>query len=621
MKLSAIINKVLSESGSAFFYTPAYYSESLSYLFFNPVQKLIAHKSDFKSALDEIDNSIKKLSGFGLIDYETGYLLEKKIENLFPETDQPILNFYFFNTEDVQVINSNSIEFPDDTNADKFSINNFKLNASKENFIKALDRIHHYISEGDTYQVNYSIKGKFSFKGDYSAFFEQLIFNQSAKYITFINTGDSIIISLSPELFFDIKDRYISTRPMKGTIQRGVNNQSDSLNRYSLKNSEKNKAENLMILDLLRNDLGRISKFGSVRVRKIFELEKYETLSQMVSEVESELNDNIKFSDIIKNIFPCGSVTGAPKIRTMEIIKELEKESRGIYTGTIGLFHKSKIKFNVAIRTMKIIPGTGEGELGIGSGVVWDSEPEKEYDEVLLKSNFLLNPSSYFELFETMKYEKGIVLRLEDHLERLKDAAAFFLFSFDKEKILELISEQIIRLNNEKDYRLKLILNKYGNCRIESRDIATLPEEIKIIISEKTISTQNRFQYFKTTNRQLYNEEHTFYSAKGFYDVIFINEKNQVAESAISNIFIKKGGLWYTPPVSCGILPGVFRKQWLRRDINVKEDVLYKDDLLIADEIVLTNSLRGKIKVDKLYLNESEYKKVSDVLTSKSNKF
>jgi para-aminobenzoate synthetase / 4-amino-4-deoxychorismate lyase len=368
-----------------------------------------------------------------------------------------------------------------------------------------------------------------------------------------------------------------------------------------------------MILDLLRNDLGRISKFGSVRVRKIFAIEKYETLYQMVSEVESELREEIKFSDVIKNIFPCGSVTGAPKIRTMEIINELEEESRGIYTGAVGLIHQDKIKFNVAIRTMEINPKSGEGELGIGSGVVWDSEPEKEYDEVILKSNFLLNPIPYFELFETMKYENGTIVRLAEHFERLKETASYFLFKYKPPKSPEW------GLLNDREYRIRMVLNKNGEIKFEHKTLEELPSEIKIIISDKIVSTQNLFQYFKTTNRKLYNDEHTFYSLKGFYDVIFINEKNQVTEGAISNIFIKKGGLWYTPPVSCGILPGVFRKLWLRKDINVKEDVLYKDDLLIADEIVMTNSLRGKVKVDKLYLNESEFKEFSNLLVN-SNK-
>jgi para-aminobenzoate synthetase/4-amino-4-deoxychorismate lyase len=604
MNLTSVINKVLSQAGSALFYTPSFYDESKSYLFTNPDLIITSTKENFFDTLNKVDYCTKDgLSGFGLIDYEAGYLLEKRLEKLLPDVNQPLIRFFFFDKSKVEVIDSGSIDLFDNDQQNSFEINNYRLSASKEKFINALSQIHNYIEEGDTYQVNYTIKGKFDFKGDYASFFKKLIFNQSARYIAFINYGDSIVISLSPELFFEVNNGFIRTRPMKGTIHRGINNQADSLNIYTLRNSEKNRAENLMILDLLRNDLGRISKFGTVRARKIFTVEKYETLLQMVSEVESELRDEINFSDIIKNIFPCGSVTGAPKIRTMEIIKELEEEPRGIYTGAIGLIHHDIMKFNVAIRTLKINAQTRKGEFGIGSGIVWDSQPEKEYEEVILKSNFLLHPLPYFELFETMKYKNGTILRFSEHLERLKEAASYFLFKYDREKLLSFQSPPLEDLGG-----FRMILNKNGEVKFEHKVIEELPKEIKIIISGKIISTQNRFQYFKTTNRELYNKEHSFYSLKGFYDVIFINEKNQVAEGAISNIFIKKGGLWYTPPVSSGILPGVFRKYWLRKDINVKEDVLYKDDLLIADEIVLTNSIRGKVRVDKLYINENEFK-------------
>ena len=356
--------------------------------------------------------------------------------------------------------------------------------------------------------------------------------------------------------------------------------------------------------------MGRISEFGSVRLRKLFSIEKYETLLQMTSEVESLLRENISLGDIIKNIFPCGSVTGAPKISTMKIINELEKEERGVYTGAVGLIHEGKEIFNVAIRTIyleKEKENKLKGEIGIGSGIVWDSNPEKEYEEVLLKSNFLLKPFPYFELFETLKFSNGEFERLNLHLKRLEDSASYFLFKYDKELIIQSLNEELLKYDSAKAYRAKLLLNKWGKVKVEVSGFPVSPEEIKIIISDKIISTENRFQYFKTTNRELYNSEHKKYSEKGFFDVIFINEKNQVSEGATTNIFINKMGLLYTPPVASGILPGVFRKSWLQKNINIKEEVLYKDDLLIADEILLTNSLRGIVKVDKLYLNETEF--------------
>ena len=398
---------------------------------------------------------------------------------------------------------------------------------------------------------------------------------------------------------------------MKGTSKRGVNNVADSLSFYSLRNSEKNRAENLMILDLLRNDLGRISELGTVRLRKLFHVEKYETLLQMISEIESILKEEVEIAEIIKNIFPCGSVTGAPKISTMGIINEIEKEKRGIYTGAIGLFHQDKKIFNVAIRTISLKEeenkNSFKGEIGIGSGIVWDSDSEKEYDEVLLKSKFLTDPDPYFEIFETMKFSSGTFERLDMHLNRMEDAASFFLFKFDRNRIISTLIDELSDHELGKNYRIKVILNKWGKIKVEVNEIRLTSGETKIILSDKTVSTENKFQYFKTTNRNLYDSEHKEYYEKGFFDVIFINEKRQIAEGAITNIFINKNGMLYTPPLSSGILPGVYRKHWLQTNINIKEEALYKDDLLIADEIILTNSLRGKVRVDKLFLNETEF--------------
>jgi para-aminobenzoate synthetase/4-amino-4-deoxychorismate lyase len=206
-----------------------------------------------------------------------------------------------------------------------------------------------------------------------------------------------------------------------------------------------------------------------------------------------------------------------------------------------------------------------------------------------------------------MRYSNGELERLDLHLKRLEESASYFLFKYDENLIHQSLDNEISRLDFSNNYKVKLLLNKWGKIKIEVSEIPQSPKEIKIIISDKIISARDRFQYFKTTNRELYDSEFRNYSEKGFFDVVFINEKNQIAEGAITNIFISKTGLLYTPPVTCGILPGVFRKFWLQRNINIKEEVLYKDDLLLADEIILTNSLRGMIKVEKLYLNETEF--------------
>jgi para-aminobenzoate synthetase/4-amino-4-deoxychorismate lyase len=324
----------------------------------------------------------------------------------------------------------------------------------------------------------------------------------------------------------------------------------------------------------------------------------------MVSSISAKLKKEVTLGTVLKNIFPCGSVTGAPKIRTMEIINELEKEERGIYTGSIGLFNKDEINFNVAIRTLTVNKKTGMGELGIGAGIVWDSDPQKEYEETLLKSKFLAEPENYFDLFETMLVENAKILFLEEHIERLRLAADFSLFNFNQNKIRKSIYDKIVELNNAKKFKIRLILNKWGSVNIETSDLSLIPDNIKIIISGKRINTQNRFQYFKTTNRELYDDEYQKYSAKGFFDVIFLNEKDKVVEGSITNIFIRKGNSWLTPPLTSGILNGIYRS-YLLKENDIKEKEVSLEDLLKADDIKLVNSVRGEVRVNQLYyLNE-----------------
>ena len=487
----------------------------------------------------------------------------------------------------------------------QYTISSFKINTSKQKYLSDIRKIKKYIEEGDTYQVNYTVKGKFKFDGDLIDMFKTLLFNQSAKYSAFINLGDRIIISLSPELFFEQFGQKIKTSPMKGTISRGINLREDELQKYKLEKSEKDKAENLMIVDLLRNDLGRISQYGKVKVNKLFKIEKYESLYQMVSSVEARLKKDIKLLEILKNIFPCGSITGAPKIKTMEVIKSLETEHRGIYTGSIGIVRKNDAVFNVAIRTIEI-DKKGNGQIGLGSGIVWDSNAEQEYEETLLKSRFLIKPLKKFQLFETMKYENGEIYQFDTHLERLKKSAEHFLFCYNEKMLRRNLASVTSELNGKK--RIKLILNKWGESNVIVKSYPTSPEKIKVIVSEKKVSSENTFQYFKSNNRALYDVEFEKYKAKDFFDVIFLNEKGQLTEGAISNIFVKQSDRWITPAINCGLLAGIERKLWLSSDMNAVEGILYLQDLLSCEEIVLTNSLRGRTTVHKLYLNENEFR-------------
>ncbi|HKI79223.1 MAG TPA: aminodeoxychorismate synthase component I [Ignavibacteriaceae bacterium] len=598
MNVEKILKQVINHKGSAFFYTPPIYRNSKSFFFKKPLKTINSNSvKSFDKKLSEFEKSISgRTSGYCLINYEAGYSLEKRLHNLLDKEVELFKGFVFKNTE-ISEFKSSSVIF--DKIRSDFNISNFRLNTTKRKYKKAIKEIKKHISEGDTYQVNFTVKGKFKLEGDIISFFKSLVFNQSAKYTAFISTGDKIIISISPELFFEQNERKILTRPMKGTISRGINQINDLQKKKELQNSKKNLAENVMIVDLLRNDFGRICEFGTVKTEQLFDIEKYESLYQMISTVKGNLRKEIKLPEIIKNIFPCGSITGAPKIRTMEIINELETGKRGTYTGGVGIVTKDKTVFNVAIRTIEISK-SGNGEIGLGSGIVWDSDPEEEYEETILKSRFLTEPLKEFQLFETMRFEKGRIKNLDEHLNRLKESADHFRFNFNSKSVLKKITKQISKLIPEEKKRIKVTLNKQGKANIEIFEYPVIPSKVKIAVSNKRISSTNKFQYFKTTNRQLYRAERTKYSKKGCFDVIFLNERGEIAEGGITNIFIRKGRNWLTPPILSGVLNGIERESFINVHKNVKEKEIYLRDLKSADEIILTNSLRGSIRVDSI---------------------
>ena len=604
MKIEDIINKVVSSPNAAFFYTPPIYGKSDSYLFFKPKEIITINSSrNIEQKLIQIDKLINQgLVGYSLINYEAGYLFEKSLNYLLPKNER-LIQFFFYERKDVQKIKSSDIDFDV---PEKYKIKNFKLNKSKSDFVRSIKKIKSYIEEGDTYQVNYTVKGKFKFEGSYTGLFKNLVFNQSARYISIINDFGNIIISLSPELFIKIEKDKINSKPMKGTIKRGLDFSADALSKYELENSSKNRAENVMIVDLIRNDFGKICDYGSVKVEYLFNVEKYESVYQMVSSIEAKLKKNITLSDVLKNIFPCGSITGAPKIHTMEIINELENEQRGIYTGGIGLIRKNKITFNVPIRTLTINKKSSEGQIGLGSGIVWDSDPEEEYYETKLKGKFLSHPEKRFEIFETMLLKDRKIFLLNEHLTRMKQSAEYFLFCFDWQDIESKIMK-IIKKKDNLSYRLRISLNKFGKLSYSITCLADQAKTFSAIISKNRINSKNRFQYFKTTNRDLYIKERKKYFIKNFFDVIYLNEFNEIAEGAISNIFVYKNSVISTPPISAGILPGIYRKQLLKNNAMIRERRLHLNDLMEADKIVLTNSVRGEVSINRLFIDESEF--------------
>ncbi|NQT75156.1 MAG: aminodeoxychorismate synthase component I [Candidatus Omnitrophica bacterium] len=571
-----------------------------SYLFSNPVKIIACYKpEDIGSAFLELEACISKgYYAAGFISYEAGFSFEENLKGLGKKSFFPLMWFgvykkpaIFTHREKMDLLQRKNLHY---------ALENLRPSIAREEYIDNIEKIKDFIRRGDTYQVNYTFKYKFNFSGSAFDFYEDLKARQSVSYSALIKTRDYSLLSLSPELFFRKNKDRIEVRPMKGTIDRGRNLEADRLNAQILKNSLKNRSENVMIVDLLRNDLGRISRAGTVRTKKLFEVERYETLFQMTSVVRSVLKKDIALYDLFRAIFPSGSVTGAPKISTMKIINSLETEPRGVYTGGVGFFApKGEAVFNVAIRTVLIDNKTRKAEMGIGSGIVYDSDPNKEFDECKLKADFITRKKTDFKLIETMLWrpEKGYFL-LGLHLGRVLSSAEYFNFRCDRKVIIKKLKGLERKFKRGHGYRVRLLLNRDGKVELSFARINKILEPAKAGFSDKKTSSVDIFLYHKTTNRELYNEEYKRWRNKGYFDIIFTNEKNQVTEGAISNIIIKKGRFFYTPPLECGLLNGVFRKRLLKnRRFPVKERILYKDDIKKADEIYMANSVRGMVRV------------------------
>lgn len=608
-----ILKFIESNKGSAFFYTPLKSGDEFSYIFKSPAISIESfNKNTIDKTLIKIDELKEKYPfAYGYITYEVGYSFEERLDKfLLGNSNNKLISFHFFDNSSVEKIRTRDISFSkigEILSFENAQINNFQLNTNYDSYQKNIQKIKDLIAKGDTYQVNYTLKSQFDFDDNIVTLFMQMLFNQSASYTAIINDSDRYIMSISPELFFKTNGNEIISKPMKGTIKRGRNLIEDKIQKEHLSNSAKDKAENIMIVDLLRNDLGKISEIDSVIAHPIYEIEKYETVFQMTSTVKGNYNGN-SIKSIIENIFPCGSITGAPKIKTIEIIKVLEEEERGIYTGTIGIIENKDMIFNIPIRTITIDKIKKSGELGIGGGIVWDSDSFYEFKEAELKGKFVTAPERYFELIETMLVENGEIFLLDYHIKRLKESADYFIFYFDEKMILNSIFDSIINLHLKKKYRLRVLLSKWGEVKIDVDKIIPNINISRAVISDNRIDSSNKFQFFKTTNRELYDKEYTSHKTD-FVDVLFLNEKGSLAEGAISNVIIKKKCKYFTPPIKDGILNGCYREHLLNKKNDLEIKSFGMDELIAADELILINSVRKEIKIGELYKDEELIKK------------
>jgi para-aminobenzoate synthetase / 4-amino-4-deoxychorismate lyase len=587
-----------------------------SYLFFAPDRILSATTLDEIPALfDDIEQALQTgayVAGF--MSYECGAHFQEIAGAKSANTGLPLASFgvypraYVFDhragtfegsaPDESHVSPTRSADRPERGAPKGFEVLGARLEIASEEYAAKIELIKEYIRSGDTYQVNFTDKFLFEFEGSPLAMFAAANERQHVSYSAFLNLPDCQILSFSPELFFRIRDGQIFTRPMKGTAGRGrYAAEDDAISRW-LHNDLKNRSENVMIVDLLRNDLGRVCQFGSVETNELFTVEKYETLFQMTSSVSGVLRPGMSYYEIFRSLFPCGSVTGAPKIRTMEIIGELEQQPRGVYTGAIGFFSpKGEAAFNVPIRTV-VLRGT-KGEMGVGSGIVIDSATDDEYRECLLKAEFLTKPEASFQLIESILWDDGCPL-LALHVERLQASAAYFGFAFDGENTFALLDSNQKKLQSGTAYKVRLLMDRTGAVTIENVALGKQEAKGRITVSAIRTASSDKFLYHKTTRRDLYDEQYRQARNDGYDDVLFLNERDEVTEGAISNVFIESGGRLFTPPVSCGLLAGIYRRHILETNACAAEKVLRREDLEAADAIYICNAVRGLRRVGLL---------------------
>jgi len=460
---------------------------------------------------------------------------------------------------------------------------------SPQNYLQNVARIKEYIACGDAYQVNYTFGMNCSFQGDPLTLYRRISAAKGGSFNACIDTGRFSLISASPELFFSLKDGVIKTRPMKGTARRGRWQEEDEAQVDTLKASPKERAENLMIVDLLRNDLGMVAKTGSVKVESLFDIETYPTLHQMTSTVTARIKEGIGLMEILAALFPCGSVTGAPKRRSMEIIKELEISPRGVYCGAIGYVAPGgEALFSVAIRTLLFDKERKQLHLGIGSGITADSDGGAEYLECTTKAAFLTPRTEEFRLIESMRLEDGSYLLLQRHLERLCCSAGFFGFSCDVVKIAKAL--ECSAEGRTGVHKVRLLLAKDGVCTITSEPLNISESMLKLAISSRRVDSTDRFRYHKTTCRELLDEARR--ERTDVDEVIFLNERGELTEGSYHNLLLKIDGQMLTPRRESGLLAGVMRRELLELG-EIFEATLFPADLVRAEEIWLINSVRG----------------------------
>lgn len=504
-----------------------------------------------------------------------------------------------------------------------YRIDGWRPSVSREEFDRGFAAVREALAAGDSYQVNYTLRLRSRFTGDPYPFFVDLARGQQAGHAAFLGDGRRAVACASPELFFRLDGDRVTCRPMKGTAPRGRTTAEDAERAAELIASPKERAENLMIVDMIRNDLGRVARPGTVRTEALFSVERYPTVLQMTSTVTAETEASVE--ELFTALFPCASVTGAPKIRTTELITDLEPERRGVYTGAVGwLAPGRRACWGVAIRTAVVDLETGEAEYGVGGGIVADSTADTEWQETRVKARVLAPRPPDFELLETLRWEPGAgaakgglggYLLLPEHLARLADSAAYFGFPLTPEEVERALADLAAELSSvprPEPHKVRLRVGRKKERYLEAAplpageplaDLDRMLDEasdgeragfLRVTVAPAPVDASDPFLFHKTTHRRVYEAALT--AARELHpeidDVLLWNENGEITETTRHNVAIRRDGVWCTPPVSCGLLAGTLRARLLAEG-RVREAVLRVEDLARAEAVALINSVRG----------------------------
>lgn len=574
-------------------------SQHHSLLFQKPHRTLLAHRpGDLPHLFAQIEDALQQGHWVaGWLSYEAGYHF---LDLPTPLTLQPLAIFGIYNTPEVfdhtAPKPAEAVSHPAKLNIAPMPI------VDVATYRHNIERIQQWIAAGDTYQVNYTLPLTTPCAHNAQQVYEALQAQQPCSYGAFTNLlPSSTILSLSPELFFSADaDGNLTTRPMKGTAPRGSTHAEDSAIAEALRNDEKNRAEHVMIVDLLRNDMNRICRIGSVDAASLFDIESLPTVHQMTSTIRGQLPAHTLWYQVFRALFPGGSITGAPKRHTVELIQQLEPTPRGVYTGAIGYFAPNRRAcFNISIRTAMLADNTLA--LHAGGGIVADSTAASEYNELLLKTAFVQRASHPIQLIETMRVHHGTITLLPHHLNRLEASADALGFPFNKQQAEATIQAAVAAQSAEHPHRLRLLLHRDGTIENEFASVPAWPEHATLLLSHERTQANSPHLRHKTTFRPEYHAAHGAATSAGFHDMLFCNTADEVTETCIANVLVHMHGRWYTPPLRNGVLPGVYRTQLVAAGL-LEERSITVTDLHQATHVAVCNALRGIATVTILQL-------------------